>query len=70
MNLSSDSEIVKIMVKTRIFNTLLQIILNVMKISKQLETKKEATILVESKMIKEKGKNQKNERKREIWKKM
>lgn len=54
--MSSDSQIVGIMVKTRIYNTLLQIIFNIMKISRTLDTKKEAAILVESKLVKEKGK--------------
>lgn len=55
--MSSDSQIVAIMVKTRILSTLLQIIFNIMKISRSLDTKKEAEILVESKLVKEKGRS-------------
>lgn len=50
VNLSSDPEIVEIMVEKRTFSSLLQIIFNVMKIADQLVTKKDAKILVEEKM--------------------
>jgi hypothetical protein len=55
VNLSSDAEIVEIMVTARTFSSLLQIIFNIMKIVDELSTKTESSILVENQMRKVRG---------------
>ena len=59
VNLSGDAKIAEIMVKTKIVNTLLQIIFNIMKLSDTLTLQKNSKLLVESEVTKTKG-NQPN----------